>query len=125
VSALSDLIGVLLPGGLAIGLVTLFQAVKSWREGKSSREETAIKRWQQLAVEADKKCKVAENDEAHANDLAEYWRKCYADLEFEVRRTGETAIPLRPPLPEKKTLRGQPHAPARRSRTRQAQDDGE
>jgi hypothetical protein len=112
----SDVIGVLLPGGLAIGLVTLFQAVKSWREGKTSREETAIKQWQRLARAANERSKLAEQDEAFAIILAEYWRTSYAELEFEVRRNTDMEIPERAPIPVKK-VRGTSDVSMRRRRS--------
>jgi hypothetical protein len=120
-SAVSDLIGVLLPGGLAVGVVALFQAYKSWQEGRASREETAIKRWQQLAAESDERSKIAEQDEAHAILLAEYWRTCYAELEFEARRQG-VQIPDRPVMPVKK-MRGVTSGASSRRRIRQGADD--
>lgn len=115
VSALSDLIGVLLPGGVAVGVVAIFQGIKSWREGKTTREETVIRRYQRLTRESEQRAKIAEQDEAYAIIIADYWRSCYADLHFEAKQRG-LAIPERPQLPEKMKTQVTSSAQTRRRR---------
>jgi formyltetrahydrofolate hydrolase len=103
-SAWSDLIGVLLPGGIATAMVLIFNAVKSWREGRHTREETVLQYYQRIATEEEDARKIAEQDEAFAIILADYWRQCYADLVYEARKEGLN-IPQRPVIPEKKRVR--------------------
>jgi hypothetical protein len=102
---LSELMGVLLPGGVAAGAVMLFQAWKSWREGKRSQEETAIERWQRLVQEAEERRDLAEQDEANAIVIANYWRQRAADLEYAMRSEGIT-VPPPQPMPTKRRMRG-------------------
>jgi len=83
----------------------LLQAVKSWKEGRQSQEETAIQRWQRLAREAEDQKDIAEQDEAYAIILANYWRQRSADLEYVMRSEG-IAIPPPHPMPNKRRMRG-------------------
>lgn len=97
--------GVLLPGGVAAGAVLILQAVRSWRESKLSREESVLVRAQRLIREADARTAQAEQDEAYAEMVADYWRQRSADLEFLMRQSGIT-VPSLPTLPTKGRTRG-------------------
>lgn len=124
VSAVSDLMGVLLPGGLAVGAITLVQAYKTWREGRHSREETVIERLQRQLREADKRIEIAEQDEAYAIVVADHWMQRSAELEFRMRENGLTPPP-RPPLPVRPKRQGEVVAQTRRRRNRAAAVDEE
>jgi hypothetical protein len=108
VSALSDLIGVIVPGGAAAGVVLVVQAVASWRQGRTTREETVLQRWQRLTREAEDKAAVAENNEDFAEAVGDYWRQHSAGLEY-VMRQHNLPIPARPPLPTKREVKRRAH----------------
>jgi hypothetical protein len=93
--------GVLLPGGVAGALILAAQAVKSWRDGRSSREETVLERWQRLAREAEDDKAIAEHNEEHSKEVADYWRMRCADLTF-LARTHKLELPPAHPMPVKK-----------------------
>lgn len=125
-SALSDLMGVLLPGGVAAGSVLVLQAVKSWREGRSSREETVLQRWQRVAREETASREIAEQDEAYAIVVADHWRQRSADLEFLMREAG-IRVPPRPPVPVRgrKPIREQTRTPIKKVRPTARSDQDE
>lgn len=121
-SALSDLMGVLLPGGIAAGAALVVQAVRSWRDGRNSKEETAIQRWQRLSTEADNRTNVAELDEAYAVEVGRYWQRRAGDLEHLCRSNGIEVPPLAD-LPERRKVRVTSGTARRRKALRRAPDD--
>lgn len=70
---LSEVITLLLGGGLVAIVTVLIKAVREWREGRTAREDTAISRWRDLA-----------NEQKHAADkgwgLVAIYRSAYIQL---------------------------------------------
>jgi hypothetical protein len=119
---LSDLMGVILPGGLAVGVVTLVNAYKTWRDGRHTREETVLGRLQRQLREADRRIQTAEDDETYATVIADHWMQRSAELEYIMRKNGITPPP-RLPLPDRPVRRGASNAPARRKARQTTEDE--
>lgn len=106
---LADVIGVIVPGGVAAGILLLVQAYRSYRESRQSREETVLQRWQRLAKEAEAKQKRIQAELDYQDRVGDFWRQRCADLEFEMRSQG-MEVPARQPFPQRpRELRGTVH----------------
>lgn len=86
-------VGALLGGSAAATVVAVFQGIKMFREQTSVRTARAIKNFERWRDDATK-------DAEWYQDIADYWRECYAELSFTATQAGVT-LPARKPLPER------------------------
>lgn len=96
---ISDLLTLLLGGGMVATLSAAFNGIKSLREGSRKKERDTIT---DLIVRRDEA--YAERDKAYrARDRAfnerDYWRDWAGQLEYTCRQSG-TPLPEKPALPK-------------------------
>lgn len=120
VATVTDLVGVIVPGGVAAGILLLVQAYTSWRQTRHQKEETVLQRYQRLIREAEGKLARAERELEHQEAMSDHWRLAYAKLAY---RATEAGIELPPRSREPQRLTG-PTRVARNARdSQEAEED--
>ena len=94
----SDLVGLLLPGGVTAILVLFVNGMRAYFDSRSRKEETVLKRWQNIADRQDTDRAEVEEERDYYKELAEYWRGRCGDHEYLMRGSGMTVPPAEPPL---------------------------
>lgn len=100
---ISELLGVVLPGGLAVAAVMLVQAWNTWKESRGKREETILSRWQKELARVETSNSQLKEENDYLELLVDHWRVHSAALEYALR-----ICPNGHPIPDVKPLPARP-----------------
>lgn len=100
---LQELIGGLLPGGLAVALLMIIQAYTNWKEARRKNEETILSRWQREVKRLEKKVERDAKEKEYMEQCIDFWRNRSADLEYNLR-INNVAVPPMGPMPARPDL---------------------